>query len=156
MTGTQGDQRDPVWGGRRGASLERGAPGVTGQSHPRATGEGGSWAAEGAGQAEKTLVGGTKGRQGEPLCASRVAQTLPLSGRPRSSGKVKGSRPGAFYLFLGRSQFALSGFFRHPGAGTGKVGGPHHHNPSNHRAPSNHRELPPTTTRSGVSQKRRI
>lgn len=46
-------------------------------------------------------------------------------------GWVREPRPGTFYLFLGRSQFELSGFFRHPGTGRGK-GGPHHQDPGNH------------------------
>lgn len=53
-------------------------------------------------------------------------------GRWRSSGGVKGPRPGALYLFLGRSQSPLPGFFRHRW-GRGVAGGPHHHDPSRHR-----------------------
>lgn len=37
-------------------------------------------------------------------------------------GWVREPRPGTFYLFLGRGQFLLSGFFRHPGTGAEEAG----------------------------------
>lgn len=81
--------------------------------------------------AERTWVGEAKGRSG----STRVSEE-PHS--PRHGPTIRravgwaGGRDPMFYLFLGRSQFALSSFLRHRGAGRGRgEGGPHHHDPGN-------------------------
>ena len=72
--------------------------------------------------------GGAKGRRGaHPVCLGGSTETLAMARPSEGSGSRE---PAHFYLFLGRSQFALSGFFRHPGTGRGK-GGPHQHDPVN-------------------------
>ena len=94
------------------------------------TGQPGGGGVGGAGLAAKTLLvgGGAKGRRGaHPVCLGGSTETLAMARPSEGSGSRE---PAHFYLFLGRSQFALSGFFRHPGTGRGK-GGPHQHDPVN-------------------------
>ena len=72
--------------------------------------------------------GGRQGApRGSPRCLGGSTETLAMARPSEGSGSRE---PARFYLFLGRSQFALSGFFRHPGTGRGK-GGPHQHDPVN-------------------------
>lgn len=95
------------------------------------TGQPGGGGVGGAGLAAKTLLvggGGAKGRRrAHPVCLGGSTETLAMARPSEGSGSRE---PAHFYLFLGRSQFALSGFFRHPGTGRGK-GGPHQHDPVN-------------------------
>ena len=85
------------------------------QSHPGVTGKGRGRTAEGVGLAEKILIGGAQWHWGDPVqCASGVAWTLadvlPWEGAWGWVG-VGVPQPSEFYLFLGLSQFVLSGFF---------------------------------------------
>lgn len=73
----------------------------------------------GGGTGEKTLWGGAEGLA---PCASEAAQTLTTDQQSEGPEAWSGSRdPDTFYLFLGRGQFALSGFFRHLGNGRGHI-----------------------------------
>lgn len=115
----------PLLGGRRlGPNLEQGARGVTSPKSPGAAGEGGGWAAGGRDWLRRLGVGGAKGRHGaSPVCLRGSKDSGHGPAVRGAFGWVREPRPGTFYLFLGRSQFALSGFFRHPGTGRGKGGG---------------------------------
>ena len=104
------------------------AIGVTGPKSPGVTSEGGGdwaaggWRGGGGGTGCEDFVGGggAKGRRGaHPVCLGGSTETLAMARHSEGSGSRE---PAHFYLFLGRSQFALSGFFRHPGTGRGKGG----------------------------------
>ena len=84
---------------------------------------------EGGGTGCEDFVGeGAKGLRGaRPVCLGGSTATLAMARPSEGSGSRE---PARFYLFLGRSQFLLSGFFRHPGTGREK-GGPHQHDPVN-------------------------
>lgn len=116
--GSPGGHRPKVTWGCRVKAAETGQPG------------GGGVAGGGTG-CEDFVGGGGGGRQGaprgSPRCLGGSTETLAMARPSEGSGSRE---PARFYLFLGRSQFALSGFFRHPGTGRGK-GGPHQHDPVN-------------------------
>ena len=132
--GSPGSPTGPVLGGRRrGPSLVREAPGVTGPKSPRSDERGRGLGCRGAGLAENTFWGGAKGRrEARPVCLGGSTDSGHDPAVGGVSGWVREPRPRTFYLFLGRSQFALSGFFRHPGTGRGK-GVPHQQDPGNPR-----------------------
>lgn len=130
-------------GRRREPSPEWGAQGVTAQSHPGATGEGGGWAARGRDGLRRLWWGGggpPRGAEGLSLCALGAAQTLTTARPSKGPLAGSGSRDSArFTFFLAAANLLCRVSSDITGRGGGR-GGPHHRDPSNHCgiAPGSH------------------
>lgn len=124
-TGSPGNPGGPVLGGRRrGPSLVREAPGVTGPKSPRGDERGRGLGCRGAGLAENTFGGG---RQGAPRGSPRVPrrqQTLAMARPSEGSRAGSGSRdPARFTFFLAAANLLCRVSSDIPGRGGGKGGG---------------------------------
>lgn len=123
--GNPGNPGGPVLGGRRrGPSLVREAPGVTGPKSPRGDERGRGLGCRGAGLAENTFGGGRQGApRGSPRAPRRQHRLWPWPGRRRGLGLGQGAATPHILPFSWPQPICSVGFLPTSRDGAGEGGG---------------------------------